>query len=424
MYALIVGSVISLGLLTDYVWQRFETEFEVGPEERALVQLLSEMVSSSRSSPEAMLAWHSHVSRAKVDARLYVLDDFSGSNLEQQIVNGQLVRVHGSKDYHHLYQRVPESSKVVAVRLPHQETRTSISIMLLCGFYIMVGITVFFWVWPLTRDLQNICRVIKTVCWATQPPQFEVSLYSPVRPIADAINTMSQRIRDLMATRREMTHAISHELRTPLARMKFLIADLESTDLSAEQDENLRDLASDVNSMESLIQAFLHYASFDRSKQALDLEHGDVVPLINCLAGRLMLKDRLVVKSYLGEVQLKCSWELLELCLINLLQNASRYAKSVILVSIYLDQLDFSITVEDDGPGVPENERDTIFDAFVSVRRGEQAHGIGLGLALVNRIMEWHNGRARVLGSPLGGACFELRWPRNQNHSDSDIHWP
>ncbi|MFO1387149.1 MAG: ATP-binding protein, partial [Chitinivorax sp.] len=72
-----------------------------------------------------------------------------------------------------------------------------------------------------------------------------------------------------------------------------------------------------------------------------------------------------------------------------------------------------SLIVDDDGPGIPEQERENVFQPFVRLdtSRDRRTGGYGLGLAIVNRIMQWHGGEVRLSQSPQGGARFELRWP-------------
>ena len=109
-----------------------------------------------------------------------------------------------------------------------------------------------------------------------------------------------------------------------------------------------------------------------------------------------------------------CEWYLVERALHNVITNAQRYAQSKITITLAIDEKDYIVLVEDDGPGIPLEDRSRVFNSFVRLRQNTNfdKSGFGLGLSIVSRIMEWHNGRAHVRESQWGGACFELRWPQ------------
>jgi two-component system OmpR family sensor kinase len=99
----------------------------------------------------------------------------------------------------------------------------------------------------------------------------------------------------------------------------------------------------------------------------------------------------------------------------NLIQNALGYAKTSILLTLKVMPQQFIIEVDDDGEGVPPEQRERIFESFVRIYcEPTNRSGFGLGLALVKRIMDWHLGSASCAQSPLGGARFTLVWPREE----------
>lgn len=104
----------------------------------------------------------------------------------------------------------------------------------------------------------------------------------------------------------------------------------------------------------------------------------------------------------------------MELAVSNLLANALRYAKQSVQLSVVRDHELFRIVVEDDGEGIPENERASIFRAFtrLDTSRNRETGGFGLGLAIVSRIASLHRGRVLAGASQaLGGAKLALEWP-------------
>jgi signal transduction histidine kinase len=92
-----------------------------------------------------------------------------------------------------------------------------------------------------------------------------------------------------------------------------------------------------------------------------------------------------------------------------------RFAKRDVRVTFEANDSINRLTVEDDGPGIPTEDRGRIFESFVQLQRsGEVKQGFGLGLAIVKRVMEWHGGSVVVDTSPLGGARFTATWPANK----------
>jgi two-component system sensor histidine kinase RstB len=101
----------------------------------------------------------------------------------------------------------------------------------------------------------------------------------------------------------------------------------------------------------------------------------------------------------------------------NLAGNATRYAESTIIISAGLEKNEAFISVEDDGQGIPEKDREKVFIPFARLddSRTRASGGYGLGLSIVSRIAFWFNGRMSVDESPtLGGARFIMKWPKSQ----------
>ena len=97
----------------------------------------------------------------------------------------------------------------------------------------------------------------------------------------------------------------------------------------------------------------------------------------------------------------------------NLLYNAIRYAKREVMVTFLRDASGYELLVEDDGPGIPESERQRVFDSFVQLERdaNRKKKNYGLGLAIVKRAVEWHHGGVSIASSASGGARVCVTWP-------------
>ena len=165
-----------------------------------------------------------------------------------------------------------------------------------------------------------------------------------------------------------------------------------------------------------LVNATMEYAILERADVVLNIGRHDfsiLIPAIAESARRDAGRNSHLATEMRGTTdKVVCDVHLLESAYKNLLYNAMRFAKQEVRVTFEAGDSINRLTVEDDGPGIPAEDRDRIFGSFVQLQRsGEMKRGFGLGLAIVKRVMEWHNGNVAVDTSPLGGARFTASWP-------------
>jgi two-component system sensor histidine kinase RstB len=169
----------------------------------------------------------------------------------------------------------------------------------------------------------------------------------------------------------------------------------------------------------------LTYARLEQGSPALTFQRIDLDALVNQVIEELApLRAEVTVQRglCLSAADNDGAWveaepRFLHRALQNLVSNAMRHAHSSVTVSYQVGQLRCRVDVEDDGPGVPESAWERIFTPFLRLddSRTRASGGHGLGLSIVRRIIHWHDGRALINKSKsLGGACFSLSWPRNQ----------
>ena len=123
--------------------------------------------------------------------------------------------------------------------------------------------------------------------------------------------------------------------------------------------------------------------------------------------------DKSITVNLEGEAVVQCDRVLLNSAIRNLVGNASRFASKEIQVSSVLEGDILFLHIDDDGPGVPEAYRESIFEPFSRLdnSEGEHKNGVGLGLAIVQRAVQNCGGAVMVSESPLGGARFTIRLP-------------
>jgi len=417
LYLLIVCSIVGIGWGIDKLWEIYRSEPEVQGYVSSIFRVLEHELSSLPEEEYAKrVAEFAQTAQMKMELLRTV--EFADSGLGQQILLGDVVTVAESQDVLVSYKRILNTDYILSIQQTSAgENENYVYHLLLVVFYFSIALVVYFWVWPLSRDLRLLESQTRRLGKDGIPSPVDIGHHSAVFGLARSFNRMSERIRELINTHKEMTYAVSHELRTPLARMKFALemaADIEDRKV---QGRKLASIREDVGEMESLINELLTYAGFEQGVTKLNLKPGDLGALVrdvvkNCHNEVVDLKHSLVDR--IGDREVFCEWYLIERALHNIVSNGQRYASTKIRVILDMDEKDYIVIIEDDGPGIPKEDRSRIFNSFVRLRMNTNfdKSGFGLGLSIVNRIMEWHNGSAAVRESEWGGARFELRWPQ------------
>ena len=235
--------------------------------------------------------------------------------------------------------------------------------------------------------------------------------------LAESFDSMADRVERLLSRQRELLQAVSHELRTPLARIKFA-SELART--AKDDNGRLRRLAAIDDAaadLDALVGELLDYIRLDGSgDREVNVAESSADVCDAC--GEAVDVGRLLHPSI--DLELTCHASsgiaaateprLLARAVGNLVGNAVKFAESKVRVTVDRAADGVVIAVEDDGPGVPPEERAGIFEPF---RRGgdRTAPGVGLGLALVRRICRRSGGEVVVDDSELGGAKFQMTLP-------------
>lgn len=245
----------------------------------------------------------------------------------------------------------------------------------------------------------------------------EISPRSSLAPIAGAFNTMAERIQQLIGSHKELTNGVSHELRTPISRIRFGLEMLESSPDPDKRQHYSQGLQTDIEELEDLVTELLTFARFDREKPELHFSVQDLQAWLSQFLAESLPADGPVPCRVVFKIKPPCqvSFEpkYLARALGNLIQNGLRYAQQRLSIIIEQDGDNCCIHIDDDGPGIPPEDRAKIFEPFtrLDASRNRASGGYGLGLAIVARIIAWHSGRVAVDDSPLGGARFSICWP-------------
>lgn len=323
-------------------------------------------------------------------------------------------------DTDYIYRRVGDTTKVLRLGpFGKPTTLRYLNPILLACLASTMAAAVFLWVFPLWRDLNKLDGSAQAFGRGEFQTRAKLPKLSPLYRSSEAFNDMAERIQKLITSHKELTNAVSHELRTPLARLRFGIEMLRASKDEADRQRFTESMEADIDELDALVAELLTYARFDRDRPEMKFQRQNIEVWLEEITdkARVGLEPgvALVCRTKTGEAEKYAQFEprLMARATGNLLQNATRYAKSKVEATVEKQGNNWLITVEDDGPGVPEDKREKILEAFtrLDASRDRETGGFGLGLAIADRIAKWHGGGIKVNDSSLGGARFVISWP-------------
>lgn len=334
----------------------------------------------------------------------------------QRLQRGEVVME--SEDEAYTYQRLPGTDQAVALGdfddvtvrgVPWSELDLIDSIVILAMYFLAIALPLYFLVYRFWRDLRRLRTTAEALSAGeldARAPEVTTQL---VNPLGHALNRMAGQVQQGLESQRILAQAVAHEIRTPLARMRFGLEMLEQAGSDEERAHLREGLETDIQRLERLAAHSVAYARIGRMV-GIEREPVPVAALLADLADVFEPAPPLLLSFDGGGVDcLPANREALELALRNLIANALRHARARVAVSVARDEGGFVLKVEDDGEGVPEADRERVFQPFAQLRKHPE--GFGLGLALVRVIAHKHGGRASVAGSALGGAAFRIDLP-------------
>lgn len=323
---------------------------------------------------------------------------------QQQLDNGQVLSLFESDKVYFYYQAEATLWRLGPVPLVQNDGATWFSLL----FFVLLAVAIALWLWPVARDIRTLQQQLQqfSLNHDTTPT---LPARSFIAPIADSFQHMSSQIRELVKLQRDMTHAVSHELRTPIARLSFALEMANQLPI-AERDAMLQD----VRELQQLVDEILDYARLEAGQLPLQRQQIDLVELISNVQEKLSPLPGAAIRLQLPASALYFGdGHYLERAIQNLLVNAKKYARADITVTLRLNARQWQIIVDDDGPGIELAWREKVLQPFyrLDASRNKQAGGFGLGLAIVQRVMQWHQGRVEIGTAPQGGARFILSLP-------------
>ncbi len=298
-----------------------------------------------------------------------------------------------------------EDGRWLALSLRHEDTRNSHRWPIgLLVFAAIVAIAALPLSRRITRRLERLRTGVDELGAGDLSARVAVEGRDEVADLAESFNHTAARIEGLVGTQRRMLASASHELRTPLARLRVAVELMAANASAALREE----AAADIAELDELIDDLLLTARLDAAPERQTREPIDVLALLAEEASRVDAEIE-------GEpVFVQGDARLLRRLIRNLVENARRHGGgSKIETSVHTLGDTIHLEISDRGPGVPEDERERVFEAFYHRPNHSEGRdgGVGLGLALVREIARHHGGEARCLARPGGGTTVRVELP-------------
>jgi signal transduction histidine kinase len=303
---------------------------------------------------------------------------------------------------------------VQSVASPWKQARQALLLALLSG--LAAGGAVSFTVSRMLAPVQSLTEAARTL--ARSEPVQPVTATGELRPLADALNQLGsaqqareEALRGRLDLTRQLGAVVAHEVRNPLQSITMLADVVAHEPDPAERQSVLEDLQEELRLIEQVVHRLVDSGD-DLHLVRRELDLGDVVRrAVASHAARAREADIQLAASGLEAVPWVGDGALLRRAVENLVHNAvevlAERGGSLVQVHLGQDAGTVWIAVSDDGPGVPEEERERIFQAGYTARSG----GSGLGLTLARKVAQAHGGSLAASSSELGGARFVLEMP-------------
>ena len=251
-----------------------------------------------------------------------------------------------------------------------------------------------------TRPLVNLAKAAEKFGKGEFIKEFRPSGAREIRQAAYEFDRMRKRITIHLNQRSEMLSGISHDLRTPLTRLKLQLALLKQQDIA-------KKMSDDIDEMERMLNEYLDFASEQKHEKT---EMIDINQIIENIVKKY--DDKKINLKLEEDKKINIRVNSIKRCLINLIDNGLAYGKKVDILTKKTMQ-SIIIIIDDDGPGIPENEHQNVIKPFYRIdkSRSQNKSGVGLGLSIANDIIRSHGGSISLEKSPLNGLRARVSLP-------------
>lgn len=336
-------------------------------------------------------------------------------NISQILDQGQLATQYIGKDQYFIYGRIDGSDLIVRAGPLSDEIRIN-NYKVIAIPFVLTALAILFWMHSLWRDIKRMNATTSQFGKGELTARMNLGKRSALACPALQFNQMAGDIEKLIEGSRELTNAVSHDIKTPLARMRFALEMLEKNPTPDMQQRFVSSIEGDIEELEGLVDEVMANARYERQLSLSPEVIPDFFNWIRNILERKQQDDPHVDVEYRNEMPdadaaVKADKKAMARAVGNVFRNALHYASGRVRVTVALEQDNCVVLIEDDGPGIPESDRERVLQPFVRLDSARKRDGHGLGLAIAHRIIQQHGGELLVTQSTWGGAAIRLNWP-------------
>ncbi|MDP4983838.1 ATP-binding protein [Pseudoalteromonas tunicata] len=409
----------SLGWLFDRVYEQYQqdqqplTSIEMA---EALGRDLAIAMDKTSNTDELLSNWPN---TSDYNISLSAIDEAElPQELIQQLKQGEVVILATQNtQLFHYYLSVKKQILVLeSPRLTQINQYTYQQYMLTLSFYLLLILLFLIWAFPLLKQLSSLRNAAKSFGNGKLDEQIPANSISYIRDIELEFNTMARRINSLVGDVKLLSTAVSHDLRTPLARIRFGLDTLEEVVDDKHRNRLQQKLGKDVDEMTLLVEALLNFARLDQQTLTLKKVSVELVELINeCIESKQSEKVEIGFSCSASQTRVIADRNYLKMVFNNIIQNAINYGQGKVIITLESDKNSFIFRVSDNGKGIAVDLREQIVKPFIRAAQSDSNYkGHGVGLAIVKRVLDWHNATLVIGDSKeLSGAEFKILLPKN-----------
>lgn len=346
------------------------------------------------------------------------IDSYRLNNQHSQaLVAGEIVLLEDQERY---LQRIPNSDFILTLGpvdyLYLARKLSWVDVLALLSLALALGIPAFVWLRPLQAHTRQLSEVSLELGRGNFSARSHLPDSSPLVDLGAAMNSMARNMGELVDSRKTLIDAVSHDLRTPIARLRYRVEALRGVEEPPVVQKVVGQMDRDLDSLNEMTEELLIFSRLERPEMRFELQSVDVLPWLQNVLSELSWQNQAPqIHNLTGQAAPRAVLDgyYMARAITNLVINARRHCRQHIALSVEWQGSSICVHVDDDGPGIPPEARAEVLRPFTRLDKSRSQHtgGHGLGLAIVGRIIDGHQGRILIDDAPLGGARLTLQWP-------------